>query len=186
MICWQVILQTMQGLIAYLKQSCDAEDVRQKGVVIGYDHREKGSLSSKHFAEICVSVLLSQNFRVILLEDFVPTPFVPFGITHYGCAAGIMVTASHNPKEDNGFKVYWGNGAQIIPPHDAGIAQCISENLKPWVASYNTSTAHFYSHEQFHVLTEELAEHYYRRMEAVSVPYAPVAPPLKIAYTAMQ
>jgi phosphomannomutase len=132
-------------------------------------------------------VLLSQNIRVILLEGFVPTPFVPFGVTHYGCAAGIMVTASHNPKEDNGFKVYWGNGAQIIPPHDAGIAQCISENLKPWRAPYDTSMAHFMSHgDLFHLLTEDLAGHYYRRMEAVSVPCAALVHPLKIAYTAMQ
>lgn len=103
-------MQTIQGLVAYLQQTCGEEESRAKGVIIGYDHRERGALSSKHFAEICVAVLLSKNFRVILLEGFVPTPFVPFGVTHYGCAAGIMVTASHNPKEDNGFKVYWGNG----------------------------------------------------------------------------
>jgi phosphomannomutase len=103
----------MQGLIKYLQETCGEEESRNKGVVIGYDHRERGSLSSKHFAEICVAVLLNKNFRVILLDDFVPTPFVPFGVTHYGCAAGIMVTASHNPKEDNGFKVYWGNGMLI-------------------------------------------------------------------------
>lgn len=161
--------------------------VREKGFIIGYDHRELGTLSSRHFAEICVSVLLSQRIHVFLLEGFVPTPFVPFGVTHYGCAAGIMVTASHNPKEDNGFKVYMGNGAQIIPPHDAGIASSISENLKPWQSHYDTSMGHFLSHgELFCQSTEEVAELYYSRMETVSVPAAPLENPLSIVYTAMQ
>lgn len=56
----------------------------------------------------------------------------PFGVRHLGAAAGIMVTASHNPKDDNGYKVYWGNGCQIIPPHDVGIAAAILDNLDPW------------------------------------------------------
>ena len=68
----------------------------------------------------------------ILCADICPTPYVPFAVTHFGCAAGVMVTASHNPKEDNGYKVYWSNGAQIIPPHDVGIAKSIQDNLKPW------------------------------------------------------
>lgn len=62
----------------------------------------------------------------------VGTPFVPFGVLHHSTAAGIMITASHNPKDDNGYKVYWRNGAQIIPPHDAGIAASINDNLRPW------------------------------------------------------
>ena len=154
--------------------------------MIGYDHRERGALSSKHFAEICVAVLLSKNFRVIMLDGFVPTPFVPFGVTHYGCAAGIMVTASHNPKEDNGFKVYWGNGSQIIPPHDAGIAECIVENLAPWKSEYDTSLASFLSSEKFNTLTAELAHQYYQRMKKLSVASAPISDPLRIAYSAMQ
>lgn len=64
--------------------------------------------------------------------DICPTPYVPYSVTTYGCDAGIMVTASHNPKEDNGYKVYWGNGAQIVSPHDSNIAAHIASNLRPW------------------------------------------------------
>lgn len=60
----------------------------------------------------------------------VPTPFIPFAISEKNLLAGVMVTASHNPKEDNGYKVYWSNGAQIITPHDKNIQQSILENLK--------------------------------------------------------
>ncbi len=57
---------------------------------------------------------------------------------HYGCVAGVQVTASHNPKEYNGYKVYWDNGAQIIPPHDVGIATQIEAQLVPWAGSWST------------------------------------------------
>ncbi|KAJ8140032.1 hypothetical protein OY671_006773 [Metschnikowia pulcherrima] len=67
-------------------------------------------------------------------RSYVHTPMVPFGIDHYGASAGVMVTASHNPARDNGYKVYYGNGCQIIPPHDSGIAKSIDENLRPWLA----------------------------------------------------
>lgn len=100
--------------------------------MVGYDHRQYGSISSKHLARTTAAVFLSQGFRVYMLEDFVCTPFVPFAITHFECCAGVMVTASHNPKQDNGFKVYWSNGAQIIPPHDANISAAIEANLEPW------------------------------------------------------
>lgn len=66
----------------------------------------------------------------------------PFAVEKYGCGAGIMVTASHNPKDDNGFKVYWGNGAQIIPPHDTNIAAAIEANLAPWEADVAAVDGH--------------------------------------------
>ena len=61
----------------------------------------------------------------------VHTPLVPFGVNYLGAAVGVMITASHNPAQDNGYKVYWGNGCQIIPPHDKGIAESIAQNLRP-------------------------------------------------------
>ncbi|KAH8418392.1 hypothetical protein KR222_008472 [Zaprionus bogoriensis] len=67
----------------------------------------------------------------------VATPFVPFAILRLNCLAGVMVTASHNPKQDNGYKVYWSNGAQIIPPHDEGIRKAIEQNLKPREESWD-------------------------------------------------
>ena len=84
-----------------------------------------------------VAVFIEHGWTVYLLEgnndnnEFVPTPFVPFATRKYNCAHGIMVTASHNPKADNGFKLYGSNGCQIIPPHDTGIASAILESLKP-------------------------------------------------------
>ena len=116
-----VILQTTQGLVRYL-EAVLGDNAKTQGVVIGYDHRALGSLSSLQFARVSAAVLLGAGFKVYCLEDYVPTPIVAFGVTLLGAAAGIMVTASHNPKMDNGFKVYWGNGSQIIPPHDIEIA----------------------------------------------------------------
>jgi len=66
---------------------------------------------------------------------------VAYGVRHTGSVAGVMVTASHNPKEDNGFKVYWENGAQIVPPHDKGIAGAIEQNLDPWVRCEKASVS---------------------------------------------
>ncbi|CAM9671301.1 unnamed protein product [Ectocarpus fasciculatus] len=68
------------------------------------------------------------------MDGTVATPLVAYGVSHTKACAGVMVTASHNPKKDNGYKVYWGNGSQIIPPHDAGIAASIARNLEPWQA----------------------------------------------------
>ena len=62
----------------------------------------------------------------------VATPLVAFGVCYTDACAGVMVTASHNPKKDNGYKEYWSNGSQIIPPHDVGIAASIARNLEPW------------------------------------------------------
>lgn len=81
------------------------------------------------FAELSASVFLNEGIPVYLYSEMVATPFVPFAISHKGLLAGVMVTASHNPKEDNGYKVYWSNGAQIIPPHDKNIQKYILANL---------------------------------------------------------
>ena len=80
------------------------------------------NLSSVTFAQYAATVCERRGFNVYLLDGIVATPIVAYGVRAGNHAAGIMVTASHNPKEDNGYKVYWGNGAQIVPPHDSGIA----------------------------------------------------------------
>ena len=111
-----VIQETTTGLGHYLIEHVANAAIR--GVVVGYD----GRLDSKQFAIDTASVLTALGIKVYLTANVAATPIVAFGIEHFNAAAAVVVTASHNPPEYNGFKVYWENGAQIIPPHDAGIA----------------------------------------------------------------
>ncbi|MEZ8213219.1 phospho-sugar mutase [Vibrio sp. 1F148] len=111
-----VIQETATGLGHYLIEH--VENASMRGVVVGYD----GRLDSKQFAIDTASVLTALGIKVYLTSNVAATPIVAFGIEHFNAAAAVVVTASHNPPEYNGFKVYWENGAQIIPPHDAGIA----------------------------------------------------------------
>ncbi|CAL9731986.1 phosphoribomutase [Monosporozyma unispora] len=131
-----VILQATQGLAKYIAQQFPSTKV----AVVGHDHR----FHSKEFAEVTASIFLRAGFKVYYLnpqDTFVHTPMVPFAVDHVGASVGIMITASHNPKMDNGYKVYYKNGCQIIPPHDANIATCIDENLEPWSDNWDwTST----------------------------------------------
>ncbi|KKD00405.1 phospho-sugar mutase [Photobacterium halotolerans] len=116
-----VIQETATGLGQYLQQT--VPQAKSQGVVIGYDGRP----DSKTFAHDAASVLTAQGIKVYLTVTVAPTPLVAYGVTALKAAAGIVVTASHNPPAYNGFKVYWGNGAQIIPPHDKGIAAAIDQ-----------------------------------------------------------
>ncbi|MHA2939651.1 phospho-sugar mutase [Vibrio sp. RC27] len=114
-----VIQETALGLGTYLLES--TPNAAEQGIIIGYD----GRLLSKQFAYDTASVMLALGIKVYLSHKVSPTPTIAFGITHLNTAAGVVVTASHNPPQDNGFKVYWDNGAQIISPHDSGIAKAI-------------------------------------------------------------
>ncbi|KAK8803680.1 hypothetical protein WA158_001374 [Blastocystis sp. Blastoise] len=149
-----VVLQTAQGLLRYLDDTY-GEEGKSRGVVIGYDHRCNGTLSSRSFASISALVFMSQGYKVFLSREVCATPMVPYIVDEVEAVLGIMVTASHNPKKDDGYKlclyfyyillyivmfifllysykVYWENGAQIIPPHDRNIANYIMHNLEPW------------------------------------------------------
>eukprot|EP00906_Rhabdomonas_costata_P004216 RCo006278 len=131
-----VVLQTAQGLAKFLQESFSAESLQSRGIVIGHDHRR----SSHRFAVVSAAVMLQAGLRVLLMGEPLPTPFVPWGVRHTHALAGVMVTASHNPKEDNGYKVYWRNTAQIVSPMDRQIQKLILENLTPWTA-YDLSEA---------------------------------------------
>ncbi|WP_457611337.1 phospho-sugar mutase [Lutibacter sp.] len=103
-----------QGLANYLKQSFPNKPLK---VAIAFDCRH----NSQSFAKIVADVLSANAIKVYLFEDMRPTPELSFTVRHLGCDAGIVLTASHNPPEYNGYKVYWNDGAQIIPPDDANI-----------------------------------------------------------------
>ena len=110
---------------AYLEKT--DKDLVRKGVVFGYDGRH----NSHRWAKLSAGVFLRVGVPVYLFKTTTPTPFVPFTISKLGCSAGVMVTASHNPKWDNGYKVYWSNGAQILSPIDKHIQEEILLNLQP-------------------------------------------------------
>ena len=114
-----VVRRTTLGLARYLK--AQVPDVATRGVVLGRDGRRQ----SDDFTQDAAEVLCAEGIPVHVFKTVVPTPVTAFGTLHLNAAAAIMVTASHNPPEYNGYKVYWGNGAQIVPPHDVGIAAAI-------------------------------------------------------------
>ncbi|TPX51447.1 phosphoglucosamine mutase [Synchytrium endobioticum] len=124
------VIQASQGLCQYLL-SLDA-GVKTQGVVVGHDHRH----NSLSFAQLTAAVFLSKGVKVYFYNSLTHTPLVPYGVKKLKAAAGVMITASHNPKQDNGYKVYWSNGCQIIPPHDRAIADLILANLEPWTWDY--------------------------------------------------
>lgn len=153
------VLQAAQGLVQYVIDNCTTGN--ELSIVVGYDHRH----NSQRYAELTASAALNKGVKVYYLGSidnlsetsikyskgefdntstdgsYVHTPMVPFTIDEYGASAGVMITASHNPAQDNGYKVYYSNGCQIIPPHDHGIAESIMKNLQPWHNVWNVGEA---------------------------------------------
>lgn len=109
-----------QGLANYI--NIQTKNQNGRSAFIGYDSRN----NSRLFAEECAKVFAGNGIRVYLFEDIRPTPFVSFGCRYKKCTAAIMITASHNPANYNGYKVYWDDGAQILPPHDTKIIEQVN------------------------------------------------------------
>ena len=108
----RTIGETAQGLADYVRQQ-----VKDKPLccAIAYDTRHR----SRHFAELCSQIMAAAGFTVYFLDGYRSTPELSFAVRYFGCACGIMITASHNPPADNAVKVYWSGGGQLLPPHDA-------------------------------------------------------------------
>ncbi|KAF5386592.1 hypothetical protein D9615_001724 [Tricholomella constricta] len=120
-----IVIQASQGLCAYVMACID--DAATRGIVIGHDHR----YNSERWARLTAAAFIARGVKVYLFQGIVHTPMVPYSVKKLKAACGVMITASHNPKHDNGYKVYWENAVQIIGPHDAGIATAIKANLQP-------------------------------------------------------
>ncbi|KAJ1684399.1 hypothetical protein LUZ63_020154 [Rhynchospora breviuscula] len=160
-----VVQRAAAGLAAYLR------DTGADGpVVIGYDARH----NSEVFARDTAAVVSGAGFPALLLPRPLPTPVLAFAIRDLGCAAGVMVTASHNPPQDNGYKVYLGDGSQIVPPADAGIAERI-EAVGP--------LADLPRGEDVTVLGEDVLERYEEAVTGLVTPGGPRE--LSVVYTPM-
>ena len=112
--------QATQGLADYLKEQFPSEEIK---VAIAYDVRN----NSKEFGKMVADVLTANGIKVLLFKNHRPTPELSFTVRNKKCNAGIVLTASHNPPEYNGYKVYWNDGAQVVPPHDENIIKKVYE-----------------------------------------------------------
>ena len=110
-----------QGLSNYLKVAFS--DLPEIKVVVGHDVRN----NSRKFAEIVADIFSANGIKVYLFDSCRPTPEISFAIRHLGCQSGVIITASHNPKEYNGYKAYWNDGAQMIAPHDVNTIKYVNE-----------------------------------------------------------
>jgi phosphoglucomutase len=129
-----VVAMATQGLANYIKQHAESPE---PSVAIAHDCRN----NSNHFARRAAEVLAANGIKVYLFSELRPTPVLSFAVRHYGCTAGIVITASHNPPEYNGYKVYWSDGAQIVPPHDKGIIAEVRNISSPVQAAKEVNPA---------------------------------------------
>jgi phosphomannomutase len=153
-----VVGQAAAGLATYLLD----HDLAGGKVIIGFDARRNSDVFAKDTAEI----MSGAGFQAMITPGPLPTPVVAFGIRHFGCVAGVVVTASHNPPQDNGYKVFLGDGSQIVQPADVEISSRIDEVAKH--SLYDVPRSDSYS-----VLGDEVAAAYVNRLTALVPPDAP-------------
>ncbi len=158
-----VVARAAAGLAQYLMERGGGT------VVIGRDARR----GSDEFARLSAEIMSAAGLTVLTMPRPLPTPLVAFAIRHLGCVAGVMVTASHNPPLDNGYKVYLGDGVQIVPPADGEISACIA-NVSGPVADIPRS-------DDYQVLGEDIVDAYVAKATALVEPGEPLT--LRVAYT---
>jgi phosphoglucomutase len=161
-----------QGLCNYVKK--EFSHVKQLKVAIAHDCRN----NSRLFAETTAEIFSANGFKAYLFDSLRPTPELSFAIRHLGCQTGVVITASHNPKEYNGYKAYWDDGGQIIEPHDTNIIKEV-EKIR------SISEVKYKGGEKPEILSKEIDEIYTDKIKALSVNPEIIArqSELKIVYT---
>jgi phosphoglucomutase len=161
-----------QGYANYLKQTYPGGIVR---VAIAHDSRN----NSRLFAEIVANVMAANGIKVFLFEALRPTPELSFTIRHLGCQGGVVCTASHNPKEYNGYKAYWSDGGQLVPPHDKNVIKEVEKITSVDDVKWKGSESNI------SIIGKEIDEEYIKMVKSLSV-YPEVIEKqkdLKIVYT---
>jgi phosphomannomutase len=176
-----VVIKAAFGLGSHLlaRAAAGDPDPRRAGVLVGFD----GRYSSRQFAEDTAAVLAGLGIPSHLFADPVPTPLCSFATVHVGAAAGVMVTASHNPPKDNGYKVYRGDGAQIIPPEDTEIAARIA--AAPRIDQIARMAPPDAAAAGLRRTVDDSVEAAYLAGIRGAVLHPPAPTPLRIVYTAM-
>jgi phosphomannomutase len=169
-----VVRKASLALARYLQKH--VKGAKERGIVVGRDVRRRSDALAMEAAR----VFLAQGFRVYFWEEPCPTPLVAFAVLRVGAAAGVMVTASHNPAAYNGYKVYWENGAPLIPPHEEGIAK---EMREAGPAKEICTTPPEEAGGQWTLLGASMREAYLKQALGLRIWKRPA--PLKVVYTAM-
>ena len=150
------VAMATQGLANYLKEQFPSQQIK---VALAYDSRN----NSRYFSEVAAEVMSANGIYTYLFDDIRPTPELSFAIRHLGCQSGIVVTASHNPKEYNGYKAYWDDGGQLVPPHDKNVIEHVRK-IK------SIDDVKFSRNDQFiQLIGKEMDEIYIERLKTLSM-----------------
>ena len=150
-----------QGLSNYLNKNF--KGLEQISVVIGHDCRN----NSRLFAEVSANIFAANGIKVYLFDDMRPTPEMSFAIRQLGCQSGIILTASHNPKEYNGYKAYWDDGAQVLAPHDKGIIEEVNKVTAEDIKGLNTALDT--ANPLIEIIGEEIDKLYLEQIKTISI-----------------
>ncbi|MBR4535344.1 MAG: phospho-sugar mutase [Bacteroidales bacterium] len=161
-----------QGLANYLKQQFPNQEI---SVAIAFDSRN----NSAYFADITADVLSANGITCHLFPELRPTPVLSFAVRHLHCQSGVMVTASHNPKEYNGYKVYWNDGGQLVPPHDKNVIAEVNKIKSLHDTKWQRNP------DKVHIIDSSLDEAYLKLVHGLSLHPEAIAAQkqLKIIYT---
>jgi len=166
-----------QGLANYIIK----KNGQSKGVAIAYDSRRM----SKEFSDIAALCLNANGIKTYIFDDIRPTPELSFAVRELGCIAGIVITASHNPPEYNGYKVYWDDGAQIIDPIDAGIINEVN-NIKDFSLIKNISIEEAKEKKLYNIIPSEIDDKYVGELKKLVINHEAIkkeSKDIKIVYT---